>query len=129
MYEMITIFLCTKIQFLCSIQEKNRKLQLTVFMYSISGEKTMVEVPGGAPMQIVITITVQDSEGHPLIGAAVRLSPTVNGGNGTTTSPDGKVQLTVDNGTYTAGASMAGYKPKSGEPVVDNKALIALEAE
>jgi hypothetical protein len=32
-------------------------------MYSISGEKTMVEVPAGTPMQIVITITVQDSEG------------------------------------------------------------------
>lgn len=88
----------------------------------------MVEVPGGVPMQIVITITVQDSEGRPLIGADVRLSPQISGGNGRT-GPDGAVKLTVDYGTYTAGASKAGYKSKSGEPVIDNAATITLESE
>ena len=126
MYEMITIFLCTKIQFLCSIQEKNRKLRLTVFMYSISGEKTMVEVPAGTPMQIVITITVQDSEGHPLVGAAVDVTPVVDGSISLTTAPDGKANKTV---SFTASAAMSGYKSKSGEPVVNNSATITLEAE
>lgn len=125
MYEIITIFLCTKIQFLYSIQKKKRKLQLTVFIYSISGEKTMVEDPI-APMQIVITITVKDSEGRPLIGAAVDVTPVVEGGISLTKGPRGEANKTV---SFTASAAMSGYKSKSGEPVVNNGAIITLEAE
>ena len=88
----------------------------------------MVNDPHG-PMTIVITITVQDSEGRPLIGADVRLSPQISGGNGRT-GPDGAVKLTVVDGTYTAGASKAGYKSKSDVPLDDNNmATIQLEAE
>ncbi|HRE59180.1 MAG TPA: hypothetical protein PLW09_15295 [Candidatus Kapabacteria bacterium] len=86
----------------------------------------MVEVPGGTPMQIVITITVQDSEGHPLIGAAVDVTPVVDGSISITKAPDGKARKTV---SFTASAAMSGYKSKSGEPVVNNSATITLEAE
>lgn len=86
----------------------------------------MVEVPAGAPMQIVITITVQDSEGRPLIGAAVDVTPVVDGCISLTKAPDGKERKRI---SFTAGASKAGYKSKSGEPVIDNAATITLESE